>query len=158
MRKKRQLTLKLVQKNKEYTCEGCGEIFTGIKRKYCTPKCRAELQQEIYRTKIRKWSTTCKECGETITGHKRVFCDKQCLERHKQEELKMGFQNGHRHETPYPIEDYGIPTVSIPANVLQEAKIYVDLHNPRIVEDARKVIRIAFRELYSLKKSLQKEK
>ena len=154
MRKKRQLTLKLVQKNKEYTCEGCGEIFTGIKRKYCTAECRTELLQ----VKRKKWSMICRECGETITGHKRVFCDRQCLERHKQKELKMGFQNGHRHETPYPIEDYGIPTVSIPTNVLQEAKIYVDLHNPHIVEDARKVIRIAFRELYSLKKSLQKEK
>ena len=154
MRKKRQLTLKLVQKNKEYTCEGCGEIFTGIKRKYCTAECRTELLQ----VKRKKWSMICRECGETITGHKRVFCDRQCLERHKQKELKMGFQNGHRHETPYPIEDYGIPTVSIPTNVLQEAKIYVDLHNPRIVEDASKVIRIAFRELYSLKKSLQKEK
>ena len=119
MRKKRQLSLKLVQKNKKYTCKGCGEIFT---------------------------------------GHKRIFCNRQCLERHKQKELKMDFQDGHRHETPYPIEDYGIPTVSIPTNVLQEAKIYVDLHNPRIVEDARKVIRIAFRELYSLKKSIQKEK
>ena len=158
MGKKRQLTLKLVQKNKEYTCESCGETFIGIKRKYCTPKCRAELQQEIYRTKIRKWSTTCKECGETITGHKRVFCDKQCLERHKQEELKMGFQNGHRHDPIRSEGDYGIPTVSIPTNVLQEAKIYVDLHNPRIVEDAGRVIGIALKELNILSKSLQKEK
>ena len=158
MRKKRQLTLKLVQKNKEYTCEGCGEIFTGIKRKYCTPKCRAELQQKIYRTKRKKWSFACRECGGTITGHRRVFCDKKCSQKYKQEELKMDFQDGHRHETPFPVEDYGIPTVSIPTNVLQEAKIYVDLHNPRIVEDAGRVIRIAFRELYSLKKSLQKEK
>ena len=154
MRKKRQLTLKLVQKNKEYICEGCGETYIGIKRKYCTAECRTELLQ----VKRKKWSMICRECGETITGHKRVFCNRQCLERHKQKELKMDFQDGHRHETPYPIEDYGIPTVSIPTNVLQEAKIYVDLHNPRIVEDAGRVIGIALKELNILSKSLQKEK
>ena len=154
MRKKRQLTLKLVQKNKEYICEGCGETYIGIKRKYCTAECRTELLQ----VKRKKWSMICRECGETITGHKRVFCDRQCLERHKQKELKMGFQNGHRHDPIRSEGDYGIPTVSIPTNVLQEAKIYVDLHNPRIVEDAGRVIGIALKELNILSKSLQKEK
>ena len=42
----KQLSLGLHQKNKEYTCKGCGETFTGHKRIFCNRQCLERHKQK----------------------------------------------------------------------------------------------------------------
>ena len=116
-------------------------------------KLETELKKPFtYKEKLWLSAHTCAYCKTVFTGRARTFCDKKCYEKYKREELKMDFQHGHCHETPNPIGDCGIPIVSIPTNILQEAKTYTDLHNPMIVEDTEKIMIRVHKELTRAKK------
>jgi len=96
----------------------------------------------------------CKQCGDQLKGQRRKFCSRDCNALWSRDQLKMDYGQGKKHNDPYPVEDYSVSTCHVPHNVLQKAKIYQDCHssyghhdNQMIVEDAEKVIGVAYRSL-----------
>ncbi len=95
---------------------------------------------------------TCAYCKTVFTGRAKIFCSKKCAYKNKLLSYKMDLKDGHRHDPIHSERDYGIPIVSIPTNILQEAKTYTDLHNPMIVEDTEKIMIRVHKELTKAKK------
>jgi len=78
-----------------------------------------------------------------------IYCSKKCSQKQNtkrnQEEYKVDLKNGHRHEVAHGIDDFAMTTHSVPHNVLQEAKNYVDCQSDTgIVEDVQEILRITY--------------
>tara|TARA_R110000823_G_scaffold22478_6_gene67267 strand:+ start:3183 stop:3572 length:390 start_codon:yes stop_codon:yes gene_type:complete len=78
-----------------------------------------------------------------------MYCSKKCghqaaTERNR-EDYKVDLKDGHRHEVAHGIDDFAMTTHSVPHNVLQEAKNYVDCQSDTgIVEDVQEILRITY--------------
>ena len=81
----------------------------------------------------------CHHCKEIIVGRKKKFCNNNCSTQHRQESLRMNFNQGQNHNEPHTVDDCGIPTVHIPHKILQEVKNIFDDQN-HCMTDGRKIV------------------
>ena len=91
----------------------------------------------------------CIYCEKEHTRLRAMYCSKKCghqaaTERNR-EDYKVDLKDGHRHEVAHGIDDFAMTTHSVPHNVLQEAKNYVDCQSDTgIVEDVQEILRITY--------------
>ena len=95
--------------------------------------------------KIRK----CIYCEKENTRLRALYCSKKCglkaASKRSQKYYKVNLKDGHRHEVAHGIDDFAMTTHSVPHNVLQEAKNYVDCQSDTgIVEDVQEILRITY--------------
>ena len=88
---------------------------------------------------IKIMTNKCHHCKEIIVGRKKKFCNNNCSTQHRQESLRMNFNQGQNHNEPHTVDDCGIPTVHIPHKILQEVKNKFDDQN-HCMTDGRKIV------------------
>ena len=60
-----------------WVCEVCGKQWTGLKRRFCSTKCRVKTYNKRY-------DCTCLNCNKTFTNHlrKKKYCSWECCAAH----------------------------------------------------------------------------
>tara|TARA_R110002167_G_scaffold8945_4_gene41058 strand:+ start:4589 stop:5029 length:441 start_codon:yes stop_codon:yes gene_type:complete len=96
----------------------------------------------------------CIYCEKKHNRRGALYCSAKCCQKagtkKNQEAFKMGFQDGHRHEASGGVDDFAIPTHSVPHKILQEAKHYHDQTNclaiegHKVVEDVEEIMRVTY--------------
>ena len=73
---------------------------------------------------------TCKHCGDQLEGSRRKFCSNECGKAWTHAQHRMDFDTGNCHNDTVTydqrVDASAIPTVHVPHEILEEAKVYTD--------------------------------
>jgi hypothetical protein len=65
-------------------CEGCGEVLTGRRRRYCSPRCKLRVWWRNHRRDGHVRCSVCSTCQQSFFSvYRKKYCSKECQARQR---------------------------------------------------------------------------